>query len=149
MCHETTATYGWFDYDAPIVSGITPPTVSTSGGKILTIMGSNFGVTNPTISLQDRDSATCTCENQSINKLFFFFSVCVHDVQSQKTIQMHILHSITLNHLCGTFFFFFVCFFEGDVFLFFLIIIKYSSIVQSIFKSATNQRFKRYRSFCT
>ena len=58
--------FGWFDYDAPVVSTITPPQVSTSGGTVLTLIGTNFGTGTPTVTLHGRttsgDSTNCNCD---------------------------------------------------------------------------------------
>lgn len=40
-----------FSYSAPVISGISPPTMNTNGGTVITLTGSNFGLA-PTVTVQ-------------------------------------------------------------------------------------------------
>lgn len=50
---------GTFDYDAPVITSVTPDNGPTTGGYTLTILGSNFGP-NPSVVSVKIGSAVCS-----------------------------------------------------------------------------------------
>ena len=57
--------FGWFDYDPPRITDIAPPTVATSGNISITIEGTNFGVSPPTVTVYNRKLVTTTTTNSN------------------------------------------------------------------------------------
>lgn len=55
-----------FDYNGPVVTGITPASGPTSGGVLLTILGENFGATPGTVQIGSADAPISSWQDNRI-----------------------------------------------------------------------------------